>query len=225
VLPGPLSKRPFALGGAKPDQGSRAHLPDGTARRADRRAPDARSAAGPLSVPFAYYARLSPARQRIYRQSDAIATIELPPGVALAAPVIAIRDGLRSEDRATVQHACQAVVDALDAAFGVPAVCVNVLTQRPSDAFGELHGLYEPEEGRTPARISVWMRTAQKKQVVAFKSFLRTLVHEFGHHFDYEYLKLPESFHTEGFYKRESSLANALLVALPEGAPVQRDKP
>ena len=56
------------------------------------------------------------------------------------------------------------------------------------------------------------MRTAAKQQVVAFKTFLRTVVHEVGHHLDYELLKLEETFHTDGFYKRESSLANALLA-------------
>jgi hypothetical protein len=35
---------------------------------------------------------------------------------------------------------------------------------------------------------------------------VRTLIHEFCHHLDYELIKLPETFHTEGFYKREASL-------------------
>ena len=56
------------------------------------------------------------------------------------------------------------------------------------------------------------MRTAAKQQVVAFKSFLRTVVHELAHHLDYELFALEETFHTEGFYKRESSLANALFA-------------
>jgi hypothetical protein len=38
------------------------------------------------------------------------------------------------------------------------------------------------------------------------------LCHELCHHFDYELFALEETFHTDGFYKRESSLANALLV-------------
>ena len=67
------------------------------------------------------------------------------------------------------------------------------------------------------------MRTAQKKQVVAFRSFLRTVVHEVCHHLDYELYKLPETFHTEGFYKRESALANALLAQ--EAGPVPRTDP
>ena len=57
------------------------------------------------------------------------------------------------------------------------------------------------------------MRTARKRQVVAFKSFLRTLCHELCHHLDYELFALEETFHTDGFYKRESSLANALLAS------------
>lgn len=164
-------------------------------------------------MPFAYYARLSPARQRIYRKSDAIESIGLPRGVSPGSDVAAIRASLAREDRAGVQSACQRLVDALTAGYKVPPIRIRVLAQRPSDDYGELHGLYEPEEGRTPTRITVWMRTAQRRQVVAFKSFVRTLVHELCHHLDYELFALEETFHTEGFYKRESSLANALLAA------------
>ncbi len=163
-------------------------------------------------MPFAYYAKLSPARQRIYRKSDAIATLPLPPGVQVGAIVARLRDGLARDDVATVQRASQALVDALVAGYRVPPIRLRVLAQRPADDYGELHGLYEPEEGRTPARITVWMCTAAKRQVVAFKTFLRTVVHEVCHHLDYDLLKLEETFHTDGFYKRESALANALLA-------------
>jgi len=33
------------------------------------------------------------------------------------------------------------------------------------------------------------------------------------HHLDYELFALEETFHTDGFYRRESSLANAMLAA------------
>jgi len=39
---------------------------------------------------FAYYDRLSPSRQSIYRDSDAIEVLELPVGAIVAAPVGAI---------------------------------------------------------------------------------------------------------------------------------------
>jgi len=177
------------------------------------------------AMAFAYYNRLSRVHQRVYRESDEIPTLELPAGAAVTAPVAAIRAGLLREDRTAVQRACQELVDALVAGYGVPPVRVRVLAKRPSDDYGELHGLYEPDEEMTPARITAWMRTAQRKQVVAFKSFLRTLVHEFAHHLDYEHYKLPETFHTEGFYRRESSLANALLATLESSVPVEGNLP
>ena len=45
---------------------------------------------------------------------------------------------------------------------------------------------------------------------------------EAGHHLDYTYLKLADSFHTEGFFKRESSLFYQLVPsAVPDRAPVR----
>ncbi len=163
-------------------------------------------------MPFAYYAKLSAGRQRIYRKSDAIERLDLPPGVAAGTLVARIREGLTRDDRAVLQAASQGLIDALVAGYRVSRIGVRVLAQRPADETGELHGLYEPEEEGESARITVWMRTAARRDVVAFKTFLRTLVHELCHHLDYELYKLPETFHTEGFYKRESTLANALLA-------------
>ena len=162
-------------------------------------------------MPFAYYDRLSPARKRIYRASDAIESVGMPGALDLAADVIALRAALVAEDRARVQRIGQAMIDALASGWHVPPVSLKVMAVRPSDDYGELHGYYEPGEGRARARITVWMRTAQRRQVVAFKSFLRTICHEICHHLDYELFALAETFHTDGFYKRESSLANALL--------------
>jgi hypothetical protein len=164
-------------------------------------------------MPFAYYNRLTAAQKRIYRTSDAIESIALPAATSPGDDVAVIRAGLAADDRAVVQSACQRIVDALTDGYRVPPIRMRVLAQRPADDYGELHGLYEPEDGQTPARISVWMRTARRQQVVAFKSFLRTVCHEVCHHLDYELFALEETFHTDGFYKRESSLANALLAS------------
>jgi len=175
-----------------------------------------------LHMPFAYYARLSAARQRIYRQSDAIQSLELPRGAAPGPRVAEIRTGLARGDRAAVRAAAQALVDALVAGYRVPKIRVRVLAKRPADGDGELHGLYEPDDAGTAARITVWMRTAARRDVVAFRTFLRTLIHELCHHLDYELYKLPETFHTEGFYKRESTLVNALLAEEGAAADPQR---
>lgn len=168
-------------------------------------------------MPFPYYDRLTAQRQAIYRRSDAIVELPPPPVASVAAAVAAIRAGLADDRRPEVAAASQALLSALVATYQVPGVDMRVLAVRPTDHDGELHGLYEPDEDRPVARITVWMRTAQRRQTVAFRSFLRTVVHEFVHHLDYELFRFPETFHTEGFYKRESSLANALFEAI--GAP------
>lgn len=170
-------------------------------------------------MPFAYYDRLSPASKKTYRESDAITRIALPEGAALVPRARSIETALASASRPEVEAACQSLVDALNARLGTPPVAVRVLERRPANAGGELQGLYEPDEVTGGvARITVWMRTAQREQVVKFRTFLRTLVHEVCHHVDYELYKLPETFHTEGFYARESALTRELLGEPPRDA-------
>ena len=174
---------------------------------------------------FSYYDRLSVARQKIYRRSDAILTLGLPPGLQLAGTVQRIESALRDDDRDALQRSCQELVDARNAGYRVPPARVRILARRPVEGDGELHGLYEPGERQAPARITAWMRTAQRRQVVAFKTFLRTLIHELCHHLDYELFALEETFHTEGFYKRESSLVTALLARRDVPAAAGGDTP
>lgn len=162
-------------------------------------------------MPFAYYKRLSAARQAIYRHSDAISSVPLPAADPLRSLVPAIASALGDEAPGGLQQACQKLADALLQQLGAPPVQVFVLEVRPSDTYGELHGLYEPSDPPYRSRITLWMRTAQQERVVAFRSFLRTLLHELLHHLDYEIFGLAETFHTEGFYKRESSLFHQLV--------------
>jgi hypothetical protein len=167
-------------------------------------------------MPFSYYDRLSAARKRTYRKSDDIRRIEVPDMAALRPHAAAIERPLALGDCSGVLKACQALVDGVVAQLALPPVQVRVLARRPSNDYGELHGLYEPREREEYARgeratITVWMRTAQKEQVVKFRTFLRTVVHELAHHIDYEHYELAETFHTEGFYARESALMKDLL--------------
>src|SRR5512142_2918702 len=168
---------------------------------------------------FGYYDRLSAESKRTYRKSDAIRRVELPDAAALVPLAGAIGTALEATERAAVERACQALVDALNARLTTPPIRVRVLERRPANAAGELQGLYEPDEVTGGlARITVWMRTAQRVQVVRFRTFLRTLVHEVCHHLDYEHYKLAETFHTEGFYARESAMVRELLGELPREA-------
>jgi len=97
----------------------------------------------------------------------------------------------------------QRIADGICTAFRVSRVRVKVAERRPHDQRGELHGLYTPGPTDT---ITLWMFTAKRAQVVAARTFLRTLLHELCHHLDYTHLQLRDSLHTQGFYQRESSL-------------------
>lgn len=162
-------------------------------------------------MPYAYYAKLKSRDKATYRKSDAVAELPLPNAESLKPLVRALEVALATEDRPTVEHATRDLGGAILTNLKTPPVRIKVLAARPSKSWGELHGLYEPREGRAAATISLWMRTAYHKKVVAFRTFLRTLLHELGHHLDYELLKLEDSFHTEGFFKRESSLFKQLV--------------
>jgi hypothetical protein len=164
-------------------------------------------------VPFAYYARLSRRDQAVYRESDAIPWLPVPGARDLAPAVEALRAALARDDARGVAVASAEIAGRLSRALGAPAPVVEILAVRPRQDWGELHGLYTQED--EAALIRVWMRTARHARVVAFRTFLRTLLHELCHHLDLEVLGLSRSFHTEGFFKRESSLFRQLE---PRGA-------
>lgn len=161
-------------------------------------------------MPFPYYARLSPREKEIYRRSDAVTYVRLLKPDSLWPFVTALRTALEADRREHVQAAAQFLGRGLLEMLAVAPARIEVLAVRPTLRHAELHGLYTREERRVP-RIQLWMRTAQKRRVVAFKTFLRTLLHELMHHLDYELLKLEDSYHTEGFFKRESSLFHQLV--------------
>ncbi len=155
---------------------------------------------------FSYYRKLSEAQKRIYRRSDSITAIPLPDAGGLREFVRDLEQALAAEERVRIEECCRKIADGITVRLSLPAVRVNVLAVRPAGSWGELHGLYEAFEGRSLAKITLWMRTVKHKRIVAFRSFLRTLLHELCHHADYSLFRLPDSFHTEGFYKRESAL-------------------
>ena len=172
---------------------------------------------------FGYYDRLTRAQQRIYRDSDAVTSLRLPGAAAFHRHVAALDAALMSEARLAVQVASQTLFTALTGAFGIGPCRVEVLAARPHGQWGELQGLYTDD--RRQPRVQLWMRTARQRRVVAFRTYLRTLLHELGHHVDYRYLKLGDSFHTQGFYMRESSLFHQLVPDAREDAPREGTSP
>jgi hypothetical protein len=170
---------------------------------------------------FPYYARLSAADKKTYRRSDEITTVPLPDVEALRALLPALEAALAAGKRPTVAKAANAFGEKLLRSLGVEVVKIRVREVRPDLGGAELHGQYTyATEGETPV-IEIWMRTGAREQVVKFRTFLRTLLHELAHHLDVTLFGLPESFHTEGFFRRESSLLRQLVPPRERPAPKQ----
>ena len=164
---------------------------------------------------FPYYYDLSKKNQAIYDQSDAAPSASFS-GVREIYPLVTnLQKDLASGVRKDTEKSTRALVWALCRKLEVPKVAVSVLSHRPSDDYGELHGLYvRDSESRSWPRLTVWMRTAKHKRIVAPKTFIRTVLHELLHHLDYEYYELEDSFHTEGFFKREAALFHRIKAGL-----------
>jgi hypothetical protein len=174
---------------------------------------------------FPYYENLSAAKKRIYRKSDAIESIPFRSPGSIHPVTMKLKKSLEDNKRRDVaKHAseiCRLVCRGLD----IEALIVKVRSRRPSSSAEELQGLYERTEGETSV-LTVWMKTAAKGQVVAFKSFIRTVLHELCHHIDYTYFNLDDSLHTGGFFKREAFLYKQIVpIEFREKEPRRKKAP
>jgi hypothetical protein len=165
----------------------------------------------------AYFYRLSARAQRIYLRSEEIDRFELVISHNARVRADALMAALDAGSVAGTERAAQDLAAELCRLLGVRVLPVEVKGVRPHNARGELHGIFYP---RAP-RIVLWMRTARRHDVVKPKTFLRTLMHELGHYLDYALLRLDDSYHTRGFFKRESFLVRALYPP-DEGAQQAR---
>jgi hypothetical protein len=161
-------------------------------------------------MPYSYYDNLSAENKRIYRKSDAIDSIPLNDPGLIHPFVIKLRKSLLDSKRGEVAKYSSEICRLVCEDLGAEPLKVKISSKRPSNSTRELYGLYEWEDGEAPV-LTIWMKTAVKRRVVAFKTFLRTILHELCHHLDYTYFKLEDSFHTEGFFKRESSLYKQII--------------
>ncbi len=164
----------------------------------------------------AFFYRLSARAQRCYLKSNAIDRYNFVPSGAALARTRALLETLETGSLGAINQAAQRLVDEICRVMGIAPVRVEIRGVRPRDTRSELHGIFYPHEH--PPRMVVWMRTAQRRDIVRPKTFLRTLLHELGHYLDYAFLKLDDSFHTNGFFKRESFLVRCLYVAPSDDA-------
>jgi len=117
-----------------------------------------------------------------------------------------LESAMKSNSMRDVRSACTEFLAAASDFYEVPKCGVRVLAARPlrtrERGTFELFGDYTPES----LQIRVWMRTAVRKEVTSFGTFLSTLCHEFCHHLDFKKFGFADSWHTRGFYARAGVL-------------------
>jgi len=110
----------------------------------------------------------------------------LPQNGRLHTTAKSIESAIKAGKSTDVRHACEEFLAATSGFYRVPTCAVRVLAARPLRVrehwATELFGDYNPET----MLIRVWLRTAVRKQVTSFGTFLSTLCHEFCHHLDYQ---------------------------------------
>ncbi len=115
-----------------------------------------------------------------FRDSDRINTLDLPPDECLPAIAKSIEAAMKAERTANVRSACAEFLEAASQFYKVPECSVRVLAARPlrtrEQWTTELFGDYTPET----MLIRVWMRTAVRKEITSFGTFLSTLCHLCG---------------------------------------------
>jgi hypothetical protein len=141
-----------------------------------------------------------------YLESDRIRTLDLPQNGSLLTIAHSIESAMKTEKTADVRRACAEFLAKTSKFYQIPTCGVRVLAARPlrvrEDWTIELFGDYHPES----MLIRLWMRTAVRKEVTSFGTFLNTLCHEFCHHLDYHRFGFSDSWHTRGFYERTAAL-------------------
>jgi hypothetical protein len=167
-----------------------------------------------------YFYRLPARAQRTWLKSDSIDRFDLLPDAATVSLTTSLIAAIPSGAPQAIEQAAQVLADSICRSTAVTPVRIEVRGVRPHNTRGELHGIFYPR-GPAPRPgaplIILWMRTAQRHSVVKPRTFLRTLMHELGHYLDYALLRLEDSFHTAGFFRRESFLVRILLPAEDAG--------
>jgi hypothetical protein len=151
-----------------------------------------------------------------FLDSDRLHAVPLPTDGRLPAIAASIESAMAAGTPHDVRRACDQFLAAASDFYRVPRCEVRVLAARPlrvrEYSTTELFGDYHPDT----LLIRVWMKTAIRKDITSFGTFLSTLCHEFCHHLDFQRLGFRNSWHTRGFYERTAALYHHARGTLPK---------
>ncbi len=152
-----------------------------------------------------------------FDQSDRNKTLDLSGEPLLTTIAASIEMAMKAGKAAAVRRPCAEFLARAAKLYKVPPCSIRVLAARPLKVreqwTTELFGDYDPGS----LGIRLWMRTAVRKDVTSFGTFLSTLCHEFCHHLDFHLFNFDDSWHTRGFYER-----TAVLYHHARGTPLKK---
>jgi hypothetical protein len=171
----------------------------------------------PAADIFCAVRRFTRSEREAYRRSNAVVHVELAVTSTMRECVGDLSLGLTAGDKGRVRETAQGLLDLLSDAAGIlpPSLRLKDTAYarfRGGRAVWKLYGTCDPD-----GTITVAFRTAVRRRIFAFKTFLDTVVHEFMHHYDARKMRLAASFHTSGFFHRVRDLRERLLLPAREG--------
>jgi hypothetical protein len=152
-----------------------------------------------------------------FMESDRLTILDLPNDSRFFKLSQSIDLAMKEDNRAKTRSACIDFLTVAAEFYGVSSPDVRALAARPLRVreggwASELFGDYCIQT----QLIRIWTRTAVRKQITSFGTFLSTLCHEFSHHLDCQRFEFGASPHTRGFYAR-----TALLYHHSRGTPMK----
>ena len=142
---------------------------------------------------------------KTYERSNKIVTI---PNLIVTKATKNLYHKLREQGRIT-QVNLQNIADLICENLGIQPCIISLGGRQPHQHTGQR--LKQKTMGNYRAsRISIFKFTAVRQKERAPKTAISTLLHEINHHIDFALLRLDNSLHTAGFYKRLTYLKNMI---------------
>jgi hypothetical protein len=160
--------------------------------------------------------KFSPVSNRNYLRSNKITIVKFP---ISAEAIVLAKEIIVSQETEVRQELGEKLLDELSDASKIEIVELKIQDdnqyhrRRNGKVVLKRYGSYR----LASKTITIPNRTAVRGQIVAGKTFIDTLLHEWLHHYDTLKLKL-NSIHTKGFYLRLSDLKIKLMI------PVEKKK-
>jgi len=151
-------------------------------------------------------------KQSNYEYSNSITKVKIPISQEAIDLVYGLLSILEYEKR---QNLSEQLLDELCDLAGINIVEFDLIDanqphrKRNGKIVMKRYGSYKVSQ----KTISIHHRTASRGQILAPKSYLDTLLHEWLHHYDFQKLKL-NSIHSRGFYLRLNDLKSKLQIPI-----------